>query len=72
MLGFEWFYGYRLKVNEDVLIPRPETEELVANVLAAYDEYFQGQQVTAADIGTGSGAITISLKKGRKHSHAGK
>ena len=69
VLGFEWFYGYRFKVNEDVLIPRPETEELVANVLAAYDEYFQGQQVTAADIGTGSGAIAISLKKEEENIH---
>lgn len=64
ILGFEWFYGYRFKVNDDVLIPRPETEELVANVLAAYDEYFKNEEnVTVADIGTGSGAIAIALKK---------
>lgn len=64
ILGFEWFYGYRFKVNEDVLIPRPETEELVANILAAYDEHFADKEnVMVCDIGTGSGAIAISLKK---------
>ena len=70
VLGFEWFYGYRFKVNEDVLIPRPETEELVANVLAAYDEYFSNVgNVMAVDIGTGSGAIAISLKKEEPNLH---
>lgn len=70
VLGFEWFYGYRFKVNEDVLIPRPETEELVANVLAAYDEYFsEVENVMAVDIGTGSGAIAISLKKEEPNLH---
>lgn len=64
ILGYEWFYGYRFEVNEDVLIPRPETEELVSYVLAAYDEHFkQQEQVYVADIGTGSGAIAIALKK---------
>lgn len=64
VLGFEWFYGYQFHVNENVLIPRPETEELVANILAGYDEYFAEQEdVTAVDIGTGSGAIAIALKK---------
>lgn len=62
ILGFEWFYGYRFKVSENVLIPRPETEELVGYVLAAYDEMFEGKDVIACDIGTGSGAIAISLK----------
>lgn len=63
ILGYEYFYGYRFKVNEDVLIPRPETEELVANVLAEYDAYFQGNEVCAIDVGSGSGAIAITLKK---------
>lgn len=64
ILGYEWFYGYRFLVNEDVLIPRPETEELVANILSAYDDFFKtdGNNI-AADIGTGSGAIAIALKK---------
>lgn len=70
VLGFEWFYGYRFHVNEDVLIPRPETEELVANVLASYDEYFSDvENVVAVDVGTGSGAIAISLKKEEPNLH---
>ena len=63
ILGYEYFYGHKFIVNEDVLIPRPETEELVANILAYYDEFFEGQQVDICDIGTGSGAIAITLKK---------
>lgn len=64
VLGYEWFYGYAFDVNEDVLIPRPETEELVANILLHYDEQFTTQDhVILADIGTGSGAIAITLKK---------
>lgn len=64
VLGFEWFYGYKFTVNEHVLIPRPETEELVANILAGYDEFFaDSEDVVAVDIGTGSGAIAISVKK---------
>lgn len=69
VLGYEWFYGYQFKVNEHVLIPRPETEELVAYILADYDEYFKGQDVVVADIGTGSGAIAIALKKEEDHLH---
>ena len=67
VLGFEWFYGYRFKVNPDVLIPRPETEELVANILAAYDECFDGQDVDVIDVGTGSGAIAIALREEEAH-----
>ncbi len=64
ILGYTWFYGYKMKVNGDVLIPRPETEELVSNILVAYDEHFsECESVVAVDIGTGSGAIAISLKK---------
>jgi len=61
LMGFETFFGYEFKVNEDVLIPRFETEELVAKVLELYDEHFQGRKVDVVDIGTGCGAIGISL-----------
>lgn len=64
VLGYSWFYGYKMKVNSDVLIPRPETEELVSHILAEMDEMFSGQQeIDIVDIGTGSGAIAIALAK---------
>ena len=41
ILGYSYFYGYKMKVDERVLIPRRETEELVAHVLSMYDELFE-------------------------------
>ncbi len=67
VVGYSWFYGYRFIVNEDVLIPRPETEELCANVLARIDEYFPGKDITVCDVGTGSGAIAVVLAKEEPH-----
>ncbi len=63
IVGYEYFYGHTFNVSDQVLIPRPETEELVANVLADYDTYFAGQAITLIDVGCGSGAIGIALKK---------
>ena len=64
ILGFQSFYGYRIKVDNSVLIPRYETEELVANVLADTDYFFPDyDSITIADVGTGSGAIAVVLKK---------
>lgn len=60
VLGMADFYGLRFKVSPAVLIPRPETEELV------YEMLQRGKDVnweTGLDIGTGSGCIPISLKK---------
>ena len=61
LIGYTNFYGYDFIVNEDVLIPRYETEELVENVLYRYDEHFGGKKVTVCDLATGSGCIAISL-----------
>ncbi len=63
IIGYVYFYGYKFIVKNTVLIPRFETEELVANVLMLYDEYFAGKEVDLVDIGTGSGCLAIALKK---------
>lgn len=54
------FYGYELDVNKDVLIPRRETEELVEEVIKRIQVF---SNPTIIDVGTGSGAIAISLSK---------
>lgn len=61
IVGYTYFYGYKMVVNGDVLIPRPETEELIGYVLAYYDEMFNGKKVDVVDVGTGSGNIAVAL-----------
>ncbi len=61
IMGYDYFYGYKIIVNEDVLIPRFETEELVSNVLMEYDNYFSSEEVEVVDVGTGSGCIALAL-----------
>lgn len=64
VLGYSWFYGYKMSVGPDVLIPRSETEELCARILARIDGIFPGEgELVCADIGTGSGAIAVTLVK---------
>lgn len=55
------FFGINLKVNENVLIPRFETEELVDKVIKYAKQL--NKKLKIVDIGTGSGAIAITLKK---------
>jgi release factor glutamine methyltransferase len=62
VLGEAWFYNMKLNVNENVLIPRPETEELVQLVLTEVTN-IKKTSVTILDIGTGSGCIAIATKK---------
>ncbi len=61
VLGEAWFFGERFFVNEQVLIPRPETEMLVELVLAELKK--DVQQKTIVDIGTGTGCIPICVQK---------
>jgi len=56
------FYGLRFKVNSSVLVPRPETEELVDWVISSLKSN-EGGSLRILDIGTGSGCIPVSLKK---------
>ncbi len=62
VLGESYFYGLKLWVDESVLIPRPETEELVDWALKTIDLQ-PGRRVL--DIGTGSGCIPLAIKKNR-------
>jgi release factor glutamine methyltransferase len=63
LLGKTSFYGLEFEVNENVLIPRPETEELVDWVIKAQNPKPKAQSQKILDIGTGSGCIAISLAK---------
>lgn len=59
IIGETEFYGLPFSVNENVLIPRPETEELVELIISSN----KNKESSILDIGTGSGAIAIAIKK---------
>lgn len=60
LVGYEYFYGRKFYVDEHVLIPRPETEELVEHALALL-RTDRREKRTIVDVGTGSGVIAITL-----------
>ena len=63
VLGEAWFYKMKFRVNEFVLIPRPETEELVEDVRIGELEDGRMKNISILDIGTGTGCIAIALNK---------
>lgn len=65
LLGYAWFMDMKLQVGPAVLIPRPETEELVHRV--AMDHKEANKPIRIIDIGTGSGCIALGLKKSLPH-----
>ncbi|MDL2143127.1 MULTISPECIES: peptide chain release factor N(5)-glutamine methyltransferase [Flavobacterium] len=67
LLGKTHFYGLDFEVNENVLIPRPETEELVEWIINDNSGGTKSKKIKILDIGTGSGCIAISLAKNLPH-----
>ena len=63
ILGKTSFYGLNFEVNATVLIPRPETEELVEWIIKDGAVFRNDKELKILDIGTGSGCIAISLAK---------
>lgn len=61
LIGYTWFYDLKVFVDPAVLIPRPETEELVYYIL----DRVQDADFTVMDLGTGSGCISLALKKNK-------
>ncbi len=59
ILGYTYFCDLRIKVDKNVLIPRPETEELIEHIKASDKKSFQ----RIIDLGTGSGCIALALKQ---------
>lgn len=62
IIGKTNFYGLEFTVNENVLIPRFETEELVENIIYRYNKFFKDEKIDVCDIATGSGCIGLTLK----------
>jgi release factor glutamine methyltransferase len=60
VIGEQWFYGQKFKVGKEVLIPRPETEQLVELALGYIKK---NKPSVVLDVGTGSGAIIVSVRK---------
>ena len=65
ILGYTYFYKSKFNVNENVLIPRFDTEVLIDEVLNIIDTNYKNKNIDIVDIGTGSGCIAITLKQER-------
>lgn len=63
ILGETEFFGLPFYVNENTLIPRPETEELLDWIIQCINEKFKTEKIKILDIGTGTGCIAVSLAK---------
>ncbi|HND53225.1 MAG TPA: peptide chain release factor N(5)-glutamine methyltransferase [Pirellulaceae bacterium] len=63
LVGRREFYSLALRVSPDVLIPRPETEFAVIAVLDLIKQQYPDADVAVADVGTGSGAISIAIAR---------
>lgn len=64
IMGYTEFYGHRIHVNPDVLIPRPETELLVEQVIElGHDKDSKGESWGLLELGVGSGCIAVALAK---------
>ena len=61
VMGNTVFYNMQFQVNDKVLIPRPETEEMTNMVINSYR--FEQKQLSILDVGTGSGCIAVAIKK---------
>ena len=62
ILGYSYFYGLKLEVSPNALIPRPETERLVE---LALEKLLPIREPTVLDVATGSGAVALALKQER-------
>jgi release factor glutamine methyltransferase len=69
IIGSTSFMGLHFSVDTGVLIPRPETETLIEQVLLLYQSYPRDYPVHILEIGTGSGNIAVSLAKFIRHAH---
>ena len=69
-LGYAYFYGIKIAVNQNVLIPRPETEELVQKAIGVIEDknsrLQEGEKCDVLDLCTGSGAIAVAIAKNTK------
>ena len=63
ILGYKDFFGFRFKVDQSVMVPRNETENLVELVLTYVTKTYKETSIKICDVGTGSGCIAISLTK---------